>query len=188
MRKVIIWFILFVLLNVGLKSYNNHLRIQLIDKQLEIEDYIVASEITLESTAIKPCSTSSVKSYMLRSAITNKNSVQYKFIEENMEAQNGLYVDKEGYIGVALGSWFGDIGTRWIFELSSGLKLYTVKIEHKDDKHTLNGCEHLEDKSVIEFVIDHETNPYWIGSNGLILNGNFNRVFDGTIVSVRKDK
>lgn len=188
MKKVIIWFILFIALNIGLKSYNNYLRVQLIEKQLEIEDYIVANEITLESTVIKPCSTSSVKSYMLRSSITNKNSVQYKFIEENMEAQNGLYVDKEKYVGVALGSWFGDIGTRWIFELSSGLKLYTVKIEHKDDKHTLNGCEHLEDKSVIEFVIDHETNPYWIGDNGYILNGNFNRVFDGTIVSVRKDK
>lgn len=188
MKKVIVWFMLFLILNLALKCYNNNLRVRLIEKQLEIEDYIVVNEITLESTEIKPCSTSSVKSYMLRSSITSIESVQYKFIEENMEAQNGFYVDKEGYLGVALGSWFGDIGTRWIFELSSGLKLYTVKIEHKSDKHTLNGCEHLEDKSVIEFVIDHETNPYWIGSNGYILNGNFNRVFDGTIVSIRKDK
>ena len=147
-------------------------------------------QITLRSNLLKPCSESSAKSYMERSAITDETSEQHAFIEENMEAINGHWVDKEGYIGVALGSWFGEIGTRWIFELDSGIKLYTVKIEHKADIHTINGCQHIVDGSVIEFVIDSETNPYWIGSNGYIANGNFNNLehFKGNIISVRKEK
>jgi len=187
--KVIIAFIVFLILNLSLKAYNNHLRSEIIVKQLEVEDYIVSNEITLESTVLKPCSTSSVKSYMDRKAITSETSLQHKFIEENMEVRNGLWFDKEGYIGVALGSWFGDIGSRWVFELSSGELIYAVKIDEKDDKHTINGCQQKWDGSVIEFVIDTESSPYWIGSNGLILNGNFNNLeyFEGTIESIRKE-
>ena len=187
--KVIIAFIVFLILNLSLKAYNNHLRSEIIVKQLEVEDYIVSNEITLESTVLKPCSTSSVKSYMDRKAITSETSLQHKFIEENMEVRNGLWFDREGYIGVALGSWFGEIGSRWVFELSSGELIYAVKIDEKDDKHTINGCEHKIDGSVIEFVVDTESSPYWIGSNGLILNGNFNNLeyFEGTIESIRKE-
>lgn len=174
--KVIIAFLVFLILNLSLKAYNNHLRSEIIVKQLEVEDYIVQNEITLQSTVLKPCSTSSVKSYMDRKAITSETSIQHKFIEENMEVRNGLWFDREGYIGVALGSWFGEIGSRWVFELSSGELIYAVKIDEKDDKHTINGCEHKIDGSVIEFVVDTESSPYWIGENGLILNGNFNNL------------
>lgn len=155
-----------------------------------IGKYDHPQQITLRSDLLKPCSVSSSKSYMDRKSITDETSQQHAFIEENMEARNGHWVDKEGYIGVALGSWFGEIGTRWIFELDSGIKLYTVKIEHKADIHTTSGCEHINDGSVIEFVIDTETNTYWIGSNGYIANGNFNNLehFKGKIISVRKEK
>lgn len=187
--KVLVAFLVFLILNLSLKAYNSHLRSEIIVKQLEVEDYIVQNEITLESTVLKPCSTSSVKSYMDRKAITSETSLQHKFIEENMEVRNGLWFDREGYIGVALGSWFGEIGSRWVFELSSGELIYAVKIDEKDDKHTINGCEHKLDGSVIEFVIDTESSPYWIGENGLILNGNFNNLeyFEGTIESIRKE-
>lgn len=189
MRKTIIWFIIFVSLNIGIKAYNNHLRVELTEKQLEVEDYIVATQTALKSTRIEPCATSSVKSYMDRQAITSETSEQHKFIEENMTAKNGFWFDQEGYIGVALGSWFGEIGTRWIFELSSGEVIYTVKIEHKDDKHTINGCQQKWDGSVIEFVVDGDSSPYWVGTNGLILNGNFNNLeyFEGTITGLRKE-
>jgi len=187
--KVIVAFLVFLILNLSLKAYNNHLRSEIIVKQLEVEDYIVQNEITLKSTVFEPCSTSSVKSYMDRKAITSETSKQHKFIEENMEVRNGFWFDREGYIGVALGSWFGEIGSRWVFELSSGELIYAVKIDEKDDKHTINGCEHKLDGSVIEFVIDTESSPYWIGSNGLILNGNFNNLeyFEGTIERIRKE-
>ena len=157
---------------------------------VQTSKYIYPVQITLRSDLLKPCSTSSAKTYMDRKAITDETSEQHAFIEENMEARNGHWVDREGYIGVALGSWFGEIGSRWIFYLSSGEVLYTVKIEHKADIHTVYGCRHADDQSVIEFVIDAETNPYWIGSNGLIVNGNYNNLqqFEGTIEYVKKEK
>lgn len=186
-RKFILASLLFLGLNIALKSYNTHLQSVLTVKRLEVENYKVVEQNTLKSTVIKPCGTSSVKSYMDRSKITDKTSKQHRFIEENMEAKNGLWFDREGYLGVALGSWFDEIGSRWIFELSSGELMYTVKIDEKDDKHTINGCEQKDDKSIIEIVVDEETNPYWIGENGYILNGNFNNVFEGTIVSVKKE-
>jgi len=187
--KVVLAFMVFATLNLSLKDYNNDLRKELALKQLEIENYKVVEQITLKSTGIEPCSTSSVKTYMDRSKITDETSDQHIFIEENMEARNGLWFDREGYIGVALGSQFGEIGSRWVFELSSGELIYAVKIDEKDDKHTINGCEHKLDGSVIEFVIDTESSPYWIGENGLILNGNFNNLeyFEGTIESIRKE-
>lgn len=97
--------------------------------------------------------------------------------------------DKEGYIAVALGSWFGELGSRWVFELSNGTKLYTIKVDEKDDKHTFSGCEHKIDRSVIEFIIDTETSVYPIGTNGYILNGNFNNepTFQGTIINATKE-
>lgn len=187
--KVILIWIVLIVLNISLKHYNTHLQADTELKRLEIENYSVVNKTSLKSNEIEPCSTSSVKSYMDYKTITSTTSDQYKFIQEHMEVRNGFLFDKEGYIGVALGSWFGDIGSRWVFELSSGELLYTVKVEHKDDKHTINGCEHINDRSVIEFVIDTETNMFEIGSNGLILNGNFNNheLFNGTIEKVRKE-
>ena len=187
--KVILVWIVLIVLNLSLKAYNSHLQADTELKRLEIENYKVSELSLLKSNEIEPCSTSSVKSYMDYRMITSKTSDQYKFIQENMEVRNGLLFDQEGYIGVALGTWFGEIGTRWVFELSSGEVLYTVKVEHKDDKHTINGCEHTNDRSVIEFVVDTETNMFEIGSNGLILEGNFNNheLFNGTIEKVRKE-
>ena len=158
--KVILVWIVLIVLNLSLKAYNSHLQADSELKRLEIENYKVSELSLLKSNEIEPCSTSSVKSYMDYRMITSKTSDQYKFIQENMEVRNGLLFDQEGYIGVALGTWFGEIGTRWVFELSSGEVLYTVKVEHKDDKHTINGCEHTNDRSVIEFVVDTETNQF----------------------------
>ena len=157
---------------------------------VQTSKYSTPVQMSLRNDLLKPCDTSSAKTYMDRKAITDETSEQHAFIEENMEARNGHWVDREGYIGVALGSWFGDIGTRWIFYLSSGEVLYTVKIEHKAYIHTIDGCQHIEDGSVIEFVIDSETNPYWVGSNNLIVNGNYNNLpqFEGAIEYVKKEK
>jgi len=154
-----------------------------------IEDYTIQEETPNVAGMLKPCSDSSVKSYMDRAKITNTASDQHAYIEEHMEAKIGHWFDKEGYVGVALGSWFGSIGTRWIFYLSSGEVLHTVKIEEKSDEHTINGCQHITDGSVIEFVIDQDTNTYWIGSNGLIVNGNYNNLdhFNGNIEWVKKE-
>ena len=140
-----------------------------------------------EPSWLAPCSTSSSKTYMDYRKITNKSSKQYKYIKKHMKPKGGLLYDNEGNLGVALGSWWGDIGSKWVIELDTGITLNVVKIDEKANKHVNNGCEHKKDKSVIEFVIDVRSIPKsWNGSNGYVLNGNFNNLndFNGSIKRV----
>ena len=151
-----------------------------------IEEVII--EEPIEKT-LPVCYYSSVKSYMDYKAITNKSSEQYKYIKAYMTVnEKGLLVDEDGYIGIALGSYFGDIGSKYQITFSTGLSINVVKIEAKADIHTNNGCEQMYDKSVIEFVVDVDKagEYYGVSSNGYILSGNFNnhRDFYGTIQKI----
>ena len=172
--------------NISLERYQTHLKHDLEVKRLQAEDYIVVNHLFENGLEIEPCDNSSAKTYMDYKAITSTTSKQYQFIQENMTIRNGFLFDQDGYIGVALGSWFGEIGSRWVFRLSSGESIYAVKIDEKDDSHTIDGCRHYLDGSVIEFVIDSETIQIERHSNGYIAGGNFNNIpwFTGDIVSL----
>lgn len=138
------------------------------------------------------CSTSSTKSYMDYKAITNTSSKQYKHIQKYMEVHSsGLLIDEDGFIGVALGSYYGNIGDRFYFTLETGVVLPVVKIDAKANVDTDDdGCEHNSDSSVLEFVIDYDKALEFFGriSNQYILNGNFNNyeLFKGKIIKVEK--
>ena len=175
------------------KTISQPHREQIID---DIEE-ITANVINTVAQPLKPrdesknnelelCSTSKVKTYMEYKMITSKSSDQYIYIQEHMKVnEKGLLVDKEGYIGIALGSYFGDIGTKYLITLSNGQTIKAVKIEAKADEHTNNGCEQRWDKSVIEFVIDTDIAKgyYGVETNGYIAHGNFNNIeeFKGNI-------
>lgn len=139
--------------------------------------------------SIEVCSSSSVKSYMDYKTLS-KNSNQYKLIEDKMKIIDGLLYDEYGFIGVALGSYFGELGSRYVFTLDTGIELKVIKLDEKDDKHTYNGCEHKKDKSVLEFVVDDLTNKFYIGEDGLIADGNFNNLpqFNGNIIKITKEE
>ncbi len=138
------------------------------------------------------CSSSSSKTYMDYKAITSTTSVQYRYIREHMsvDPETGLLIDEEGFIGVALGSYFGDIADRFYITLDTGVVLPVIMVDSKDDRHVSGGCEHLKDGSVLEFVIDTGIAAEYFGrySNGYILQGNFNnfRLFNGCISKVEK--
>jgi hypothetical protein len=138
---------------------------------------------------IDVCYSGSNKTYMDYKMITNKLSKQYQYIKTNMTVnEKGYLVDNDGYIGVALGSYFGEIGTKYIFTLESGIKLRLVKVEKKADNHTNNGCEQKWDKSVIEFVIDENIarEYYKTPKNDYVNGGNFNKVFNGKIIEIKR--
>lgn len=138
------------------------------------------------------CSSSSSKTYMDYRSINNIRSRQYKFITNYMtvDQETGFLLDDEGFIGVALGTYFGTIGDRFYFTLDTGVVLPLVMVDAKSDSHTYNGCVHAVDSSVIEFVIDNQIASEYFGrfGNGLILQGNFNNysLFRGEIVRVEK--
>lgn len=148
------------------------------------------TEETIEPEPINmACSTGRAKTYMSYKAITNKTSKQYHYIKDHMKVdERGFLRDKDGNIGIALGSYFGEIGNKFQITLETGEILNVVKVEAKADEHTNNGCEQRWDKSVIEFVIDTTVarSHFGVSENGYILNGNYNNLFKGTITKINK--
>ena len=134
---------------------------------------------------IPVCSNSQTKTYMDYKMITDKSSKQWRYINSSgrIKIENGYLMEGE-YIGVALGSYFGEIGTKYIFTLDTGKQIKVVKIEEKADAHTKNGCQQKWDGSVIEFVID--SNAFEKSANGYVYNGNFNNIeqFNGHIEKI----
>ncbi len=117
---------------------------------------------------IEVCSTSATKTYMSYKAVTSTRSRQYRFIHSEMTVDEvtGLLYDEDGFIGVALGSNFGEIGTRYYFTLDTGIVLPVVKVDAKASVDAPNGCSHSKDASVIEFVIDSEIAGEFFGVGG----------------------
>lgn len=133
------------------------------------------------------------KTYMDYRKITDETSPQWKLINSNkiFVNQKGYLQTEDGFIGVALGSYFGEIGDKFIITLSSGKELKLIKVERKADIHTdQNNYAGSSNYDIIEFVIDTKT-PYMkqnIMANGYIFNGNFNnnKEFEGAVVSIEK--
>ena len=134
------------------------------------------------------CAPNSTKTYMDYRAVTLETSRQYIYMRNHMtvDGTTGLLYDKDGFIGAALGSYYGSIGDRFYFTLSNGQVLPIVKIDAKSDAHVSGGCAHANDGSVIEFVIDTDYAGEYFGrsSNGYVAWGNFNNIdiFNGYIV------
>lgn len=146
-----------------------------------------------ECEEIDVCAYSSAKTYMDYRATDLVSSRQYQFIHNNLnvDRQTGFLYDEDGFIAVALGSYYGTIGDRYYFTLDSGVVLPLVKAEHKADEDTdYSGCYQKYDKSIMEFVIDSDYAADYFGNrgNGLVLNGNYNNysLFEGEIIKIEK--
>ncbi len=139
------------------------------------------------------CSTNTAKTYMDYRMTTVVDSRQYQFLNYKcyVDKTTGFLYDEDGFIAVALGSYYGEIGDRFYFTLDSGIVLPLVKGEEKADEDTdYSGCYHTYDGSVIEFVIDSDYagRYFFSNDNGLVLNGNYNNysLFRGSITKVEK--
>ncbi len=117
--------------------------------------------------------------------ITDFTSKQYQFIQSNMGiGADGLLYSQDGFIGVALGSYYGEIGDRFILTFDDYRQIRVIKIESKADEHTINGCSQFIDGSMIELVID--INKAQSAYDKAILMGDFNysALFNGRIIDV----
>ena len=146
-----------------------------------------------KSEPLTVCSTNDAKTYMDYRMTNLVDSRQYQFLryECTVDKNTGFLYDKDGFIAVALGSYYGVIGDRFYFTLDSGVVLPLVKGEEKADVDTdWEGCYHTLDGSVIEFVIDDDYAGAFFGtnSNGYVLDGNYNNysLFNGGIAKVEK--
>ena len=142
---------------------------------------------------IDVCSTNTAKTYMDYRMTTVVSSRQYQFLNYKctVDKNTGFLYDEAGFIAVALGSHYGEIGDRFYFTLDSGVVLPLVKGEEKADEDTdYTGCYHTLDGSVIEFVIDSDyaRGYFSTNSNGYVLDGNYNNysLFRGSISKVER--
>lgn len=181
---------------IMVESYEPELRV--LDK---VSDAIVAAKQKESEIASKKAEpnlepmpmlySTDAKTYMDYRCITNKNSPQWEFIYNSGEmevCEDGFLRDKDGYIGVAMGSYFGDIGERYICHLDTGEQIPVVKIEAKANIHAVKGFCGYQSYDIIEFVIDAKAQ--WMQDNkwgnGYIFSGNFNNYepFSGKIESI----
>lgn len=103
-----------------------------------------------------PNGNTSMKTYMDYRTITDKSSKQYK-----LQQDNNVYTDGEGFrkiedkFIVAVGTYYGTVGTELLIELSSGTVFEAIIGDLKADKHTdKTNRQHKIDGSVVEFIVD----------------------------------
>lgn len=120
--------------------------------------------------------------------IIDTTSKQYKLINNGIfNKNNGLLTTNDDYVAVALGSRFGNVGDKFRITLDSGLSFKAIKLDEKDDSHTINNCHHSSDGSLIEFVVD--TNKLKLNNNLAYVMGDISYVegFKGDITSIEKE-
>lgn len=112
--------------------------------------------------------------------VTDTTSKQYSLIQQSIIKNGLLYVDE--YALVALGSYYADIGTKYLLTFESGETLKVIKGDEKSDDHVVNGCYHKSNKSMIEFIVDTNTL-----STELKIAGDLNGLFEGKVVKIEKE-
>lgn len=135
----------------------------------------------------------STKAYMDYRKITDETSPQYYLIYKSgdIEISNlGFLNDSNGNIGVAMGSYFGDIGEKFRITFDNDYTIGVVKVEQKADADT--DFFNIRDSAggIIEFVVDTQTEFMQQNTkqNGYIFNGNFNNFewLEGNIVKIER--
>lgn len=130
------------------------------------------------------------KSWMPYQKITDKTSPQYQLINESgliFIGEDGLLYSNDGYIGVALGSNYGQIGDKFIIQFDNKRELKVIKLDEKADKDTVNGCYHRSDNSMVEVLVDKDVaaKAYPLAIN-VWGDFNYSDKFNGEITNVLK--
>ena len=134
------------------------------------------------------CEHTNFKSYMDYRMITNTSSQQYKLVHSGIfNTNNGLLITNDGYVAIALGSRFGEIGDKFLVKFDNGFSFKAIKVDEKADSDTINHCHHASDGSLVEFVVD----KYNLRSNNNLAYkmGDISYVegFSGNITSIKME-
>ena len=119
--------------------------------------------------------------------ITDPSSNQYKFQQRKdvKEDYRGFLMQNNEWYAVALGGYFGDIGTKYIFTMSTERQIKVVKGDEKAAADTCEDCYLSYNGHILEFMInsDHE----WMHENQITtLNFTQYEPFQGHVVKIEK--
>ena len=121
------------------------------------------------------------KSFMPMTALS-KRSPQYKYLVDHTYDEDNLRITNDGYYAVAMGSYYGKLGNKFVITFDSGVQTKVVKVDEKANAHTSQACygkTMASDGSVIEPIITTGTranasNPelhrllYYHGNAGVV--------------------
>lgn len=135
------------------------------------------------------------KSIMPMTALS-KSSPQYKYLATETTDKDNLRITSDGYYAVAMGSYYGKLGDKFVVTFSNGQTTKVVKVDEKADAHTVGGrgmCM-ASDGSIIEPILttgdpNAATNPKLLRE--VYFHGNAGRVYslfagEHKITSIRK--
>lgn len=125
-----------------------------------------ASAMIVEYTRLGvPNINSSWKTWMSYTAITSKNSPQYKLVRGKYawtdsegflrtSGERDLGIDGDYYM-IALGSYYGTkIGTKYKITTANGNVFYGILADCKANKHTNSTNQYARHNDVVEFIVD----------------------------------
>jgi len=123
------------------------------------------------------------KSWLDEAAITNTHSRQYAYTVLAGTEECGLLVFNNCYC-VAMGSFYGDLGTEYRVTLDTGVQFNIIITERKADEHTDALHQYTKsDNSILEFIVDKDRLPKEIQLYGDISKIDF---FKGNIVKLEQ--
>lgn len=97
---------------------------------------------------------SNTKPYMDYRAITDTSSNQYALLLSSYTDDNGL-VMIDGCYAVALGKWFGEVGSKYKVTFDNGNEICIIKADEKQTAHTYeNNDMYGLNGHVIEMLVD----------------------------------
>lgn len=133
------------------KSDNPNYQVKVVEKeQMYIPNY--AHKISYKY---------SFMSWMPYTAITAKNSPQYRITRAATWDEDGLMIFDDMYL-VALGSGWGEVGDVFLISLSNGHTFKAMMGDQKANIHTDNTNKYcLHDGSILEFIVNKQyLNPF----------------------------
>lgn len=165
MTKIILFIILMVVIIGIILTGKQNENVRYIEQEVMATVGVSEPKLTVQYTSLGvPNINGSFKTYMDYRAITNKNSPQYKFIQQwawsdyegfmrcNGEKDLGI---EDNYYLIALGSYYGtEIGTKYRITLDTGRVFYGVLADCKADKHTNSTNQYGRNKDIVEFLVD----------------------------------
>lgn len=99
-------------------------------------------------------SKSNNKPYMDYRAITDTSSNQYALLLSSYTDDNGL-VMIDGCYAVALGKWFGEVGSKYKVTFDNGNEICIIKVDEKQTAHTYeNNDMYGFNGHIVEMLVD----------------------------------
>lgn len=123
-------------------------------KKVTDDTVAIVTQISDKSYPLSLTNNSSVKPYMGYRAITDTTSKQYALLQTAYSDCNGLIIIN-GYYAVAMGKWFGEVGSKYKVTFDDGKEIYIIKADEKQTAHTYeNNDMYGLNGHVLEMLVD----------------------------------